>query len=334
LIITFLWFLIPASALSQESDVDDLARSPEKLAQLHFKLGDVYLDAHRARNVSYADSYAEAVRNYKKGLQLAPKNTYYHNRLAYAYHLERRLKEASFHYARVLELDPPENVSAEEFDWVLKLAPRVYTNPQEYFSLEDVVVVMHPDKPLIEYSFFWDDDIDFPEDNDPTDHEKVWVEYDPETKEFVALYTYFHRAILSTAEAKQEASQNGGRPRVNVQWGGHGSLPVGWEAIPSEKIAAQYQHVAKPDRIDDMRTRYARHAQTIRMPDHPLARLWPKKFSGTWEEYITFSRYVDLPEIIRQKKMVIKSRWPNAVIDQYFLDYQFYPKMDWPDEAP
>ena len=30
---------------------------------------------------------------------------------------------------------------------------------------------MHPQRRLIAYHFFWEDDIDFPEDNDPCDHE-------------------------------------------------------------------------------------------------------------------------------------------------------------------
>jgi len=45
-------------------------------------------------------------------------------------------------------------------------------------------------------------------------------------------------------------------------------------------------------------------------------------------------KYINLPKLIKEKRMVIKSRWPNAVIDQYFLDYQFFPKKDWPMDAP
>lgn len=306
----------------------------KKLVQLHFKLGDFYLDIYRFGHTRRQENYENAIQNYKKGLLLDPQNTYYHNRLAYAYHLQRRLKEASQEYAKVLELDPPQKVSPEEFELVLKYAPRVYTPPDEFFNLEDVTVIFHSDKPIIEYSFFWDDDIDHPDDNDPTDHEKVWIEYNPENGEFANIYTYFHRAILSTEEALEDARNNQNRARINVQWGGHGSLPVAWEKIPSEKVAIKYVYIETPDAIKDMQARYQSHHKSIRMPSHPLAKNWPKKFEGSWEEYTTFTKYVDLPKMIKEKKMVMKSRWSNAVIDQHFLDYQFYPKIEWPTDVP
>ena len=73
---------------------------------------------------------------------------------------------------------------------------------------------------------------------------------------------------------------------------------------------------------------------SIRMPDHPLAKEWPKKFEGSWEDYSKFTKYIDLRKIIKKKKMVMKSRWSNAVIDQYFLEYQFFPKIAWPTDVP
>jgi tetratricopeptide (TPR) repeat protein len=305
-----------------------------ELAELHFKLGDVYLDIYRAGDASKSESFNNAITNYRVGLALAPDNVYYHNRLAYAYHLERRLKEASEEYAKVLELVPPREVSKEELALVLKYAPRVYTNPNEFFELEDVTVILHPDKPLIEYSFFWDDDGDYPEDNDPTDHEKVWIEYDPESGGIVNVFAYFHRAVLMTKEAVEDARKHDNRARFNIQWNGHGSLPLGWENIPVEDISVTYAHIETAARIKDMVTRYNEHVQSTRMPNHPLAKNWPKKFNGSWEEYTTFSKYIDLPKMIKEKNMVIKSRWSNAAIDQYFLDYQFYPKIDWPKDVP
>ncbi|MFQ5822779.1 MAG: tetratricopeptide repeat protein [bacterium] len=305
-----------------------------ELSKLHFSLGDFYIDLYRVGATNKQESYKNAIKNFKKGLTLDPQNVYYHNRLAYVYHLKRRLKEASEEYVKVLELDPPQEVSDKEFELVLKLAPRVYTNPKEFFILEDLAVIMHPEKPFIEYSFFWDDDHDNPDDNDPTDHEKVWIEYDRKNGEVVNVYTYFHRAVLTTTEALEEARKHNNRARINVQWGGHGSLPVGWEKIPTESISVKYANIEKPDTIIDMKTRYEKHVKSIRMPNHPLAKNWPKKFDGSWKEYITFDKFVDLPKMIKKKKMVMKSRWSNAVIDQYFLAYQFYPKIEWPTEVP
>ena len=320
-------------ALKMETDKKDPSSIAE-MSKSHFKLGDIYLDLYRGTNESKAENHESAIEHYQKGLQIEPDNIYYHNRLGYAFHLERRLKDASREYAKVLELDPPHTVTSEEFDLALKLAPRVYVNPDEFFSLEDVVVIFHPQKPIIEYSFFWDDDVDFPADNDPTDHEKVWIEYNPQSGEIVNVYTYFHRAILSTKQAVEDAMKHSNRARTNIQWGGHGSLPLGWEKIPIENIVIKYAYLNRPERIKDMNTRYREHSKSIRMPNHPLAQKWPKKFDGSWEEYTNFSKYIDLPKMIKEKKMVMKSRWSNAVIDQYFLDYQFFPKLDWPDSVP
>ena len=301
----------------------------------HFERGDRHLDLFRAGGRSQRTIFAIATGHYIKGLELGAGDVvYYTNRLGYAYHLERRLKEASERYAQALEMDPPQPLTSGELDLVLRLAPRLYVHSKEFFKLEDVAVILHPEMPVIEYSLFWDDDVDYPADNDPTDHEKVWIEYDPATGEFVQLFTYFHRAILSTEKAREEAGRHDGRARVNVQWGGHGSLPVGWKNIKPEQISVKYEYVDKPAIIDNMRTRFDMHKQSVKNPDHPLAKGWPTRFNGDWDNYITFDIYVDLTTLIREKKMVMKSQWPNAVIDQYFLDYQFFPKREWPFLSP
>ncbi|MCH7496938.1 MAG: hypothetical protein IH971_03700 [Candidatus Marinimicrobia bacterium] len=314
---------------------DMILPQPQSRPGSYFDEGDKYLDLFRVGGKAKRENFKLATEHYIKGLEQGTGDrAYYTNRLGYAYHLERRLKEASERYHQVLAMDPPAVLTSAEFDLVVRLAPRLYVHAAEYFELEDVAVILHPEKPIIEYSLFWDDDIDFPADNDPTDHEKVWIEYDPAAGEFVQLFTYFHRAILSTDEARQEARQNNGRARVNVQWGGHGSLPVGWEKIKPEQIAVKYEYVDKPATIDDMRTRFDRHEKSIKSPDHPLAKGWPTFFDGDWEDYVTFDKYIDLPTLMREKKMAMKSQWPNAVIDQYFLDYQFFPKREWPFLSP
>ena len=312
---------------------DSLVSSTELLT--NFELGDRFLDLYRMGGKKNRQDFENAVEHYKKGLKfLESDNVYYTNRLGYAYHLERRLKEASEQYEKVIRLDPPQSVTPEEFELIIRLAPRLYVNSKEFFDLEDVVVILHPEDPIIEYSFFWDDDIGYPGDNDPTDHEKIWIQYDPETGDVVKVYTYFHRAILSTEGSIKDAREHHNRALINVQWGGHGSLPIGWQKIPAEQFIVRYAHIAEPGIIGNMRSRFQKDAKSIRRPDHPLAKGWPKKFVGTWEEYITFDKYIDLPELIKEKKMVIKSRWSNAVVDQYFLDYQFFPKREWPIGAP
>lgn len=308
--------------------------SIEELAKFYFERGEVYFDLYRAGDRRKSDYFHIATANYQKALELAPENVYYHSRLGYICHFRRILGEAGEEYNKVLELDQPQTPSAKEFDLVLRYAPRVYVTPKEFFPLEDVAVVVHPDKPLIGYSLFWADDIDFPDDSEFTDHEKVWIEYDPKDGKVVKVYALFHRAILSTKESVEDALANQQRARVNVQWGGHGSLPAGWENIPSEKISVKYAHIERAIQIKDLRARYEEIKRSVRSPNHPLTRIWPKKFDGTWEEYVDFSRYVDLPKLIKEKKMVVKSRWPNAVIMRYLLNYNFGAKQNWPMSPP
>jgi len=98
--------------------------------------------------------------------KFAPNNTLYHYRLGYAYHLMRRLAEASNEYKAVLKLDPPRLVLEDDLKLVNKYAPRLFVNPGEFFDLKDLAAVIHPKRPIIAYNLFWEDDIDHPGDND------------------------------------------------------------------------------------------------------------------------------------------------------------------------
>src|SRR5262249_50074811 len=155
-----------------------------------------------------------------------------HHQRGVEYHLRRCLDDAGREYARALELDPPRELTAEEWQLVRRFAPRLYTTPAEFFPLKDFAVILHPTERLIAYHCFWEDDIDFPEDNDPCDHELIWVQYAPEHRTIENVWTYFHGRILTGGEAAlRDARQHAMRPRVNVQWGKHGSLLAGWEEM-------------------------------------------------------------------------------------------------------
>jgi len=271
--------------------------------------------------------FETAIDNYKKGLQLDPNNTLYHYRLGYAYHLMRRLTEASGEYKVVLKLDPPRIASESDVKLADKYAPGLFINPEEFFDLKDIVAVIHPEKPIIAYNLFWDDDIDHPGDNDPSDHEVVWIEFDQIDGKVTGVYTYFHRAVLSTEEAVKDANLHHQRARISVQWGGHGSLPLGWEKL---KPQALYEKIGEKHKVKDMPARYQELSKSIKNPDHPLARNWPKRFEGTYKDFINFSRYIDSRKLLKRKRMIIISRWPNAVINQYFLAYNYFPKRQWP----
>src|SRR5918996_4415636 len=93
-----------------------------------------------------------------------------------AHHLERSLNEAAEAYDRALALEPPRDPNAIEWQRITAFAPRVFAQRDEPFALTDVAAILHPQTGIIAYHLFWEDDIDFPDDNDPCDHEVVWVQ--------------------------------------------------------------------------------------------------------------------------------------------------------------
>jgi len=242
------------------------------------------------------------------------------NERAVALHRERRLKEASALYTQVLKLNPPREPTAEERALALRHAPRLFTTPTEFFPLKDFAAVLHPEQPIIAYHMFWEDDIDYPDDNDPCDHEVMWVEYDAASGEVTGVYAYYHGDILSSKEAVADANAHQGRPWIGVQWGKHGLLVKGWEKLWAGSIWA-----------DMKKTYYRLHIRGRRLLDHPLARDWPRTFEGSWGDFVDFSQPVEPQEWLEAKGMIMVSRWSNAVIDQYFLRYNFYPKPEWPE---
>ena len=296
------------------------------MSENYFEKGEICLKTYEAfgRNLLILN---KAIENYKKAVKSNPDNVLYHYRLGYAYHLMRRLMEASSEYEIVLKLDPPQTPSKEFFKLSLKYAPRIFVNPKEYFKLKDLVAVIHPIKPIIAYNLFWEDDIDYPGDNDPSDHEVVWIEFNKSKGKATGVYTYFHQAILSIEEAVKDADLHDQRARINVQWGEHGSLPLGWEKLHPEAI---FEKIGKRIKIKNMAQRYQELSKSIKNPHHPLAKDWPKKFVGSYKDFITFTKYIEIRRFLTKKKMVIISQWPNAVINQYFLNYNYFPKKQWP----
>ena len=255
------------------------------------------------------------------------------------FHNARRLDEASREYAQALSLDPPRPPSARELAIIRRLAPRLYTTATEFFPLRDFAAVLHPTERLIAYHLFWDDDIDFPEDNDPCDHEVVWVRFSPDGASLERVWTYFHGRILEGAEAAlRDARDHHMRPRVNVQWGKHGSLPHGWESMPIVADAGDIEHKYLSTGVAITLADYNRatwqklHTEGRRLKDHPLARRlgWPDRFEGDWTQFIAFTRLIDPVPFLDLYHMVSVSQWNSAVIDQHFLTYNFRPKTEWP----
>ena len=263
----------------------------------------------------------------------------FHHQLGVAYHLRRCLDDASREYTRALELDPPRNLSDEEWTIVRRFAPRIYVTRSEFFPLKDFAVVVHPTERLITYHFFWEDDIDFPEDNDPCDHELMWVRYSSDRMAIEKVWTYFHGRLLDGGEpAVKDAVANRMRPRVNVQWGKHGSMPAGWDEL--KIIGDRGDEESKYYPIDQPISLKLYNEGTFRklkedgrrLPNHPLGIRggWPTKFTGTWNDFIDFSRFVEPLEWLDKNKMALVSRWNSATINRHFLRYNFRPKTEWP----
>ena len=100
------------------------------------------------------------------------------------------------------------------------LAPTLFMQRDEPFTLERVVAVVHPQHRVIAYNLLWRDDAHgaWLPTEDPTDQEVFWVGYDS-TGAPVELWTYWHGTILHTDW------RNKGQAAIDVQWGKHGSLP-------------------------------------------------------------------------------------------------------------
>lgn len=273
-------------------------------------------------------------------LVVTPQSAAEHHQKGVDFHLRQWLDEASTEYAKALALDPPREPTAEQRKLAETLAPRVFVTGSEPFGLRDFAAIIHPEAPVIAYHLFYDDDIDFLDDNEPCDHELVWVRY---TKDghLAGFQTYFHGRVLNGGQAAlDDAAAHDNRPAVYVQWGKHGSMPFGWQRQEIERdegdAEAEYLPSDGPITLerfnraafDKLSKDGARHA------DHPLARRgnWPARFTGSWTDFSTFPRSVDALALLKSRRMVLVSRWNSGTINHHFLRYNFKPKLEWPDE--
>ena len=240
------------------------------------------------------------------------------NRRALAAHLKRNLGDSTPLYNRLLALDPPAAPTAAQRELVQRFAPRLHNVPAEFFPLKDIAAILHPDKPIIAYHLFWEDDLGFPSDNDPCDHEVIWVEYDRATLKVVRVSTYWHGKIVTTDAATADANAHGGRPWIGVEWGFHGSVPFG---APGKVQAVD----------DTLRSHWERaHNPPKDRPRDPLARGWPAGYPGDFAAFTKFTVPNDPRPMLRERDLVYVSRWANATLARYCLRYNFAAKTEWP----
>lgn len=217
--------------------------------------------------------------------------------------------------------DPTGTISYQEeqlapFDLAMRFAPRLYTNPTEPYAIKDLVVFIHPQRPLIAYHMLWEDDSIGPGLGKDSDHETAWVEYDPVSLKLVDMWTLWHRGILHTVQSVMEAKSHDQRPKLLIQWGQHGILPVGWEKLPTARPYAELRlHFTIMKRMQIGRYTGSKDIDSL-------------KFQGDYSDYLTFSELIDSREHIHPEKVVVGID-SNKIIVQ-MLPYSVGLKQPWP----
>jgi hypothetical protein len=240
------------------------------------------------------------------------------NAAAQAAHGKRNLGDSTPLYKQLLAAEPPISPTEQQRKLVLKFAPRLHQVANEFFPLKDIAAILHPEKPVIAYHLFWEDDLGFPSDNDPCDHEVVWVEYDPASLQVRRVHAYWHGRIVTTDTATADANAHDGRPWVGVEWGFHGSVP--WQAESKVKV------------VDEILRDHwkAAHVTLKTRPRDPLARGWPTEFLGDFAAFTSFEVPNDPRPMLRERDLIYVSRWANATLNRYCLRYNFAAKTEWP----
>ena len=189
------------------------------------------------------------------------------------------------------------------------LAPTLFLQRDEPFTLERVVAVVHPVERIVAYNLLWRDDAHgawLPVE-DPTDQEVVWVGYDS-TYTPTELWTFWHGTILHTDWRGK------GHAAIDVQWGKHGSLP-------------------RATRLSDLpwtRTLDVFYVLTwLGLPDYWLGnikRRGPWCFCHGYERYASFTDPLPLGPRITA---VVRTTDPRAALRAVFGD-GYANKPHWP----
>lgn len=223
--------------------------------------------------------------------------------------------------SQIQRSEPKSIISYQEeqlapFDLALRFAPRLYINSTEPYEIRDLIVFIHPEKPLIAYHVIWEDDSISPGLGVEGDHETAWVEYDPISLKLVDVWAMWHRGILHTHQSVIEAKSHDQRPKLFVQWGQHGMLPVGWDELTTTRPEAElHLHFIISKSIHVGRYIGSKNV------DFP-------KFQGDYSDYLTFSELVDSRQYIYPEKVIVGID-SNTIIPK-MVPYTISAKQAWP----
>lgn len=115
-------------------------------------------------------------------------------------------------------------------------------------------------------------------------------------------------------------------------------MPLFWTELQivtdSDDVESAYYPVGRPITLEVYNRGIFQKLSTEgrRAQNSPLGKDWPRKFSGTWEEFTNFSRVVDPLPLLRGKEMIELTCFAMAVINRHFLTYNVRAKTKWPAE--
>ncbi len=220
--------------------------------------------------------------------------------------------------AKIRNTDIPSvifNYNYKDFNSLaMRFAPKFYLNSNEPGKLITVIPVHHPEKPIIAYHIFFDDDALFSGRGKVNDHEVLWVEYDPISYIVVDVPVLWHRTVIRTDSCLLNAKSSDQRPRVMVEWGLHGLLPLGWDKLSILRVNAE------------IRLHWILTKNVSKMPGVQKNKV---SFDGTFEEFITFNDYVDTREFIKSQNVIVAEFSFEELKKR--IDDSFALKKEWPD---
>jgi len=225
-----------------------------------------------------------------------------------------------------------EDMNLYRHNLALWFAPRLYMHEDEPFEIIGIIPVFHPEKPIIAYHIFFEDDAPFPGIGEELDHEILWVEYDPVTLKVSDVATYWHRTVLRTDTCLINAKASQQRPKVFIQWGQHGLLPLGWDKLttvrPIGELWTHYKIVSGKIHHNFI-IRFIRWILRLQNVDSEVI------FKGTYEEYCQFTKEVDVTDYVKNQEIIVDEYPDNELRSRIETRFgTFGRKKEWPWWSP